>query len=182
MGYKSDLTDAEWALIEQDFRPRSRRGSWCKHAIRTGINAILYVVKGGMEWRILPNDFPPWQTVYDHFSKWNKRGVWEKCLDRMVAYRREQVGRAAEPSSGIIAAQSVKTSTPVKSAVLVAAKRSKDTSVIVSWISWVTHGLSWRLRLISVALKAPARYWREPPIKGPHCKHFRPMPDTAARR
>jgi putative transposase len=105
MGYKSDLTDAEWALIEPDFRPRSGRGCWRKHAIRTVINAILY----GVEWRMMPNDFPPWQTVYDHFSKWNKRGVWETCLDRLVAYRREQVGRAAKPSYGILDAQSMKT-------------------------------------------------------------------------
>jgi putative transposase len=109
MGYKSDLTDAEWALIEPDFRPRSGRGSWRKHAIRTVINAILSVVKGGVEWHMMPHDFPPWQTVYDHFSQWNKRGIWEACLDCWVAYRREQVGRTAQPSYGILDAQSVKT-------------------------------------------------------------------------
>ncbi len=65
MGYKSDLTDAEWALLEQDFRPRSRRGSGCKHAVKTVVNAILYVVKGGSVWRMLLNDFPRCQTVYD---------------------------------------------------------------------------------------------------------------------
>lgn len=109
MGYKSDLTDSEWALIEHDFQPRSRRGSWRKHAIRTVINAIMYLVKGGIEWRMMPKDFPPWQTVYDHFSKWSKRGIWEKCLDRLITYRREQVGRTAKPSYGIMDAQSVKT-------------------------------------------------------------------------
>lgn len=58
---------------------------------------------------MMPKDFPPWKTVYDHFSKWNKRGIWEKCLDRLTAYHRLKEGRAALPSYGIIDAQSVKT-------------------------------------------------------------------------
>ena len=57
----------------------------------------------------MPKDFPPWKTVYDHFSKWNKRGAWEKYLDRLTAYHRLKEGRAALPSYGIIDAQSVKT-------------------------------------------------------------------------
>ena len=57
----------------------------------------------------MPKDFPPWKTVYDHFSKWNKRGVWETCLDRLTAYHRLKEGRTALPSYGIIDAQSVKT-------------------------------------------------------------------------
>jgi putative transposase len=73
------------------------------------VNAILYVVKGGIQWRLMPNDFPPWQTVYDHFSRWSKRGVWEKCLDKLTVIRRQKTGRCAVPSYGIIDAQSVKT-------------------------------------------------------------------------
>ena len=57
----------------------------------------------------MPKDFPPWKTVYDHFSKWNKRGIWEKCLDRLTAYHHLKEGRDAQPSYGIIDAQSVKT-------------------------------------------------------------------------
>jgi putative transposase len=66
-------------------------------------------VKGGIQWRLMPNDFPPWQTAYDQFSKWNKSGVWEKCLDRLTEYYRQIVGRATNLSYGIINAQSVKT-------------------------------------------------------------------------
>ena len=58
---------------------------------------------------MMPKDFPPWKTVYDHFSKWNKRGIWEKCLDRLTASHRLKEGRTALPSYGIIDAQSVKT-------------------------------------------------------------------------
>ena len=73
------------------------------------VNAIFYLVKGGITWRLLPNDFPPWQTVYDHFSRWNKSGVWESILALLNQIRREKVGRKAAPSYGIIDAQSVKT-------------------------------------------------------------------------
>ena len=58
---------------------------------------------------MMPKDFPPWKTVYDPFSKWNKRGTWEKCLDRLTACHRLKEGRTALPSYGIIDAQSVKT-------------------------------------------------------------------------
>ena len=58
---------------------------------------------------MMPKDFPPWKTIYDHFSKWNKRGIWEKCLDRLTVSHRLKEGRTALPSYGIIDAQSVKT-------------------------------------------------------------------------
>jgi putative transposase len=75
MAYKSDLSDAEWDLIKLDFDPSSKRGNSHKHAKKSIVDAILYRVKGGIQWRLMPNDFPPWKTVYDHFSKWNKRGI-----------------------------------------------------------------------------------------------------------
>jgi putative transposase len=109
MGYPSDLTDAEWALIEHYFQPRDRRGSASLHPRKRIVDAILYVVKSACQWRMLPNDFPPWQTVYDHFSRWNKRGVWETALDQLNALHRQNNGRSASPSYGIIDAQSVKT-------------------------------------------------------------------------
>ena len=94
---------------KKEFEPVSRRGNSHKHAKRTIVNAILYVVKGGIQWRLMPNDFPPWQTVYDHFSRWNKHGVWERALDQVTANRRKKAGRATLPTYGIIDAQSVKT-------------------------------------------------------------------------
>jgi putative transposase len=55
-------------LDKKEFDPVSKRGNSHKHSKRTIVNAILYVVKGGIQWRLMPNDFPPWQTVYDHFG------------------------------------------------------------------------------------------------------------------
>ena len=82
--YQSDLKDKEWKFIEHHFFPVDRRGNAHKHDKQTIVNAILYVVEGGVKWRMLPKDFPPWQTVYDHFSRWNKSGVWESALDDMI--------------------------------------------------------------------------------------------------
>ena len=71
MAYKSDLSDAEWDLIKNDFEPASKRGNGHKHSKKIVVDAILYIVKGGIQWRLMPNDFPPWQTVCDHFSMSN---------------------------------------------------------------------------------------------------------------
>lgn len=109
MSYPSDLTDKQWALISQYFEAKTTRGSSFKHHKRHIINAILYLVEGGIKWRMLPKNFPPWQTVYDHFSKWNKTGVWEKVLDELNRLHREKVGKKAEPSYGIIDSSSSKT-------------------------------------------------------------------------
>ena len=73
--YPSDLTDEEWHLIEPFFQRPDPRGSQGKHAKRDIVNAILYVVQGGIQWRMLPKEFPPWHTVYDHFRCFNQRGV-----------------------------------------------------------------------------------------------------------
>ena len=93
---------------KKDFEPASKRGNSHRHEKRTIVNAILYVVKSGIQWRLMANDFPPWQTVYDHFSRWNKRGVWERALDRVIARHRKKAGRAVLPTYGIIDAQSAK--------------------------------------------------------------------------
>jgi putative transposase len=102
MGYPSDLADAEWALIEHYFQPRDRRGSASLHPRKGIVDAILYVVKSGCQWRMLPNDFSPRQTVYDHFSRWNKRAVWETARDQVNALHRQNNGRSASPSYGMI--------------------------------------------------------------------------------
>lgn len=107
--YPSDLTDKEWNLVEHYFTPIDTRGSGHKHEKKQIVDAIMYLVKGGIQWRMLPKDFPPWQTVYDHFSAWSKKGVWEKALDAINTRHRQKEGRNDDPSYGIIDSQSVKT-------------------------------------------------------------------------
>ncbi len=107
--YPSDVTNQEWALIEPFFHRPDPRGQRGIHAKRTIVNAILYVVRGGIQWRMLPREFPPWGTVYDHWRRWNQRGIWEQVLRHINQRSRAQQGREWGPTYGIIDSQSVKT-------------------------------------------------------------------------
>jgi putative transposase len=107
--YPSDLTDDEWEGIKHFFDRPDPRGNKGLHEKRTIVNAIFYVVKGGIQWRMMPNDLPPWETVYDHFSRLCKRGVWEQVLDALNSKHREKEKRKSAPSYTIVDSQSVKT-------------------------------------------------------------------------
>ena len=107
-GYPSDLTDAQWALIEPMLPEPNTDGRPEKHPRREVVNAILYVVRSGCPWRYLPADLPPWQTVYWYFNRWEEAGVTEKLLAALRVKARVQAGREPEPSAGIIDSQSVK--------------------------------------------------------------------------
>jgi len=73
------------------------------------MNAIFYVVKSGCQWRMLPKDFPCWQTVYTHYSRLCERGTWEKILDKLNQLNREQKGKSKDPTYALVDSQSVKT-------------------------------------------------------------------------
>ncbi|MFD5066297.1 IS5 family transposase [Streptomyces sp. NPDC058394] len=119
--YPSDLSDARWELIEPvlaawRFERRSRAldiGRPPEHDLRTILDAILYVDRTGVQWRYLPHDFPPWETVYGYFAKWEKDGVFTQLSGLLRSRLREREGRKAQPSACVIDAQSVKTSTSV---------------------------------------------------------------------
>ena len=95
--YDSDLSNEEWAIIEYHFNPKDQRGNAHKHPKKLIVDAILYVVKGGITWRLLPNDFPPWKTVYSHFSRWNKNGTWTAVLNKLAPLHRQKEGREPTP-------------------------------------------------------------------------------------
>ncbi len=88
--YDSDLSEEERQLIKHHFEPKDNRRAKPKHAKSDIVNAILYINKTGAQWRLLPKDFPPWKTVYDHYSQWNRRGVWEAALDELSAFYRKK--------------------------------------------------------------------------------------------
>jgi putative transposase len=73
------------------------------------VNGILYVLRGGISWRMLPHDLPPWGTVWWYFRNWRDDGTWERVEDALRARVREAAGRDATPSAAIIDSQSVKT-------------------------------------------------------------------------
>jgi transposase len=106
--YPSDLTDVQWAVIEQLLPAPSTGGRPEKHPRREVVDAILYVVRTGCSWRQLPVDFPPWQTVYWYFVRWEEDKVTERVLHQLRRKVRAAQGRTEEPSAGIIDSQSVK--------------------------------------------------------------------------
>lgn len=109
-GYFTDLSDEAWRMIEPLLPQRQDpRGAKRKHPLRDLVNASTYIVRAGCVWRLLPNDYPPWQTVYHYFWTWRRLGVWERLTDQIRTLYREPNARDPEPSAGAIASQSVKT-------------------------------------------------------------------------
>ena len=107
--YASDLSDEQWLLIKALVARPDPRGAKDRHARRTVVNAMLYVVKTGCQWALLPKDFPPHKTVYDHFRRMHRRGVWAQINRLVNEASRRQEGRAATPSYLLVDSQSVKT-------------------------------------------------------------------------
>ncbi len=107
--YPTDLKYTEWQLIEQCFAP-CKLGRPRKWEMWRIINAILYVTRTGCQWRMLPNDLPPWQTVYGYFWRWTRTGKWAPINALLVKTARQQAGRNPQPSAASIDSQSVKTS------------------------------------------------------------------------
>jgi len=110
MIYPSDLTDAQWALIEPVFIRRvGKYGNRAKWSKRLLVDAVLYLVKTGCQWRMLPKEYPPHNTVHAFFRRMRLSGVWEEIVSILVAKTRVLAGRSAYPSYVIVDSQSVKT-------------------------------------------------------------------------
>jgi len=107
--YPTDLTDAQWAILEPYVPAPKPGGRPAKHPRREIVNAMLYVLRGGIAWRLLPHEFPPWQTVYDYFRLWRLDGTWERLNTALRERVRVTVGREPTPSAAILDSQSVKT-------------------------------------------------------------------------
>jgi transposase len=107
--YATDLTDGQWALIAP-LIPEAEPGGRPRRAPpRELIDAILYFLRAGMAWRLLPHDLPPWQTVYYYLRRWQREGVWDRVHHALVMADREHAGREASPTAAILDSQSVKT-------------------------------------------------------------------------
>lgn len=105
--YPSDLTDEQWALIEP-MVPVKPGGRLAKYPRRRIVEAILYLDRTGCSWRSLPHDFPPWDTVYWYFQRWNAEGTTDRIHDALRAAVRDAAGRDPMASAGIVDSQSVK--------------------------------------------------------------------------
>jgi putative transposase len=109
MSYPTDLSDAEWAVLEPLVPTPKPGGRPCIHSRRAICNAIFYLVRSGCAWRMLASDLPPWQTVYGYFGAWRRDGTWQRMHDAVRMAVRLAAGRHPQPSAGIVDSQSVKT-------------------------------------------------------------------------
>lgn len=102
--YSTNISNSQWQVISKFVDSKRIR----KYDLREVINAILYLVKTGCQWRLLPSDFPKWQMVFYYFNTWKKQGIWKQVHDELVKMTRKKAGRQASPTAGIIDSQSVK--------------------------------------------------------------------------
>ena len=136
MGYPSDVTDAEWDVIAP-LLPGARFGGRPRTAVlRHVVNAIFYISRSGCAWRMLPSDFPPYQTVYHYFRAWKKDGTWTKVHDTLRDLLRQKEGREASPSAAILDSQSAKTTEKGAPEATMRGRKSTGASGISSLIPW----------------------------------------------
>ena len=107
--YASDLTDREWQLIAPFLPPTKAVGRPRTTDLREVVNAILYLLRSGCPWRMLPTEFPPRSTVQRYFYAWRDDATWQRINHHLLMAVREAEGREASPSAGVIDSQSVKT-------------------------------------------------------------------------
>src|SRR3954451_18718691 len=97
-GYSTDLADAEWECLDLYVPAPNKRGRPKTHTTREIFNAIFYILKSGCAWRLLPRDFPPWETVYGWFRRWRIDGTFERLNTVLRERLRIRLGRNAHPS------------------------------------------------------------------------------------
>ena len=111
--YPSDLSDVQWAWLEpllKESQGKRHAGDRSrKHEFRRVVDAMLYVVKAGCQWRQLPENFPPWKTLHEQFRSWRDSGVWERVGKALREEGRVERGKNATPTVAILDLQAAKT-------------------------------------------------------------------------
>lgn len=109
--YPTDLTDSQWSIIQGLIPPAKSGGRPRSLEMRQVINAILYVVVGGVQWRMLPQEYPKWQSAYSYFRRWRDDGTWQRIHDTLRAEVRRRSGRHKHATAGCLDSQTVKVGT-----------------------------------------------------------------------
>ena len=108
-GYPTDLTDAQWAALGPLLPAARTRGRPRRTDLRAVIDAILYLLRSGCQWRLIPSDFPPWGTVWWYFRRWRREGAWVRVHRALHRAARIAKGQNPEPAVVVMDSQSVKT-------------------------------------------------------------------------
>jgi putative transposase len=107
--YPTDLSEAEWHRLSRLVPGPKPGGRPLKYPRRAILNAILYLVRAGCSWRMLPKDLPPWRSVYHYFRLWTQSGWWQELHDHLRGQVRRQEGRRPQATAGVLDSQTVKT-------------------------------------------------------------------------
>jgi putative transposase len=107
--YPTDLTDLQWDNIAHLVPGPKPGGRPRKYSNRDLVAAICYVCRSGCAWRLLPHDFPPWQSAYAYFRRWQADGTWQRLHDALRDECRGIEGRDPRPTAAVLDSQSVKT-------------------------------------------------------------------------
>jgi putative transposase len=105
--YETCLTDYQWEVVK-GWLPRAAKRGRPRTCLREALDAMLYVLKGGVPWRLLPANFPPWKTIYHHFRSWSLSGLFEKINATLREISRKFSGKKKRPSAAIIDSQTVR--------------------------------------------------------------------------
>ncbi len=128
--YPSDLTEAQWQLLEPLVPAAKTRGRRAQYERREILNGVLYITRNGCAWRALPHDLPPWSLVHYYFWHWKQDQTWQSIHDALRELVRTQMGRHPQPSAAVLDSQSVKTTEKGGRAATTATKRSSGASGI----------------------------------------------------
>jgi len=121
--YPTDMTDAQWEAVARLIPPAKEGGRPREVDMRSLLNAIFYMVRAGCAWRMLPKEYPPWQTVYYYFARFKKDGTWQRIHDLLRTRVRHKSGKHKQPTAAIIDSQSVKTTEKGGPMVMMQARR-----------------------------------------------------------
>ncbi len=175
--------------IEAYFQRKDNRGAVSVHTTcaersrskRDIVNAILYVTKTGAQWRLLPREFPPWQTVYGHYRRWNHRGVWEQALDELNRQHRKKTPGTPRRAMGSSTRKVSKSCTPLSNGASMGGKKVKGrkrhivVDTLGNLIAVIVHAANIHDTIAGVTCSKPPRASRT------RSKRFPPTPDTVAR-
>lgn len=136
LAYQTDLTDAQWTQVRRFIPAPKPGGRPAKYDRREIVNAILYLVRTGCQWRMLPHEFPHWKAVYGYFAVWKKDGTLDRLHDELRGDLRRAEGKQRQPTAAILDSQSVKTTEKGGLEVTTRARRSTVANGICSSTRW----------------------------------------------